>query len=80
MKENELSPAALRAAMTGGMEGWGRWASASQHQRYVEPIKSRRRCHCGCKARQTHIGMANGIGLFWGCELSVRRWAKGQDR
>ena len=47
-----------------------------EHNRYLEPYQSRRRCHCGCKGKVTHRGMANGIGLMWGCELTVRRWVK----
>lgn len=38
--------------------------------------QSRRRCHCGCGARATHLGRANGVGMTVGCELSVRRWAR----
>ena len=38
--------------------------------------KSRRVCQCGCAMRATHIGLAGGIGMVVGCELSIRRWAK----
>lgn len=57
---------------------FGKYGSATGHKRYMEPIdsKSRRRCTCGCKKRSTHIGMANGVGLTTGCELSVRRWVR----
>lgn len=72
---SKLHPNALSAAMRGGTDGWGEVASATTDIRYMEPIKSRRRCHC-CKGRITHIGMAKGIGLIWGCELRVARWAK----
>lgn len=75
----DLSAAALRAAMKGGTEGWGQWASALEHVKYAEPIKEpggRRKCHCGCGKRSTHRGMANGICLSMGCELSMHRWAK----
>lgn len=76
---NRLSPAALSAAMRGGTAGWGQRASATEHVRYVEPIapRSRRRCYCGCGRRATHSGYANGISLIDGCELSMRRWARG---
>lgn len=74
---NKLSPSALSAAMRTGTDGWGEWGSSDTHARYAEEHKTRRRCHCGCCGRQTHIGMCNGVGLIWGCELSVRRWAKG---
>lgn len=73
---NSLSPAALKAAMTSGTESWGQWGNSIEHARYCEPIKSRRLCHCGCRKRLSHIGKANGVGLYWGCELSVRRWVK----
>lgn len=73
---NKLSPAALRAAMKSGTDGWGCVGSSSDHARYAEPIKSRRKCHCGCGQRKTHAGMANGIGLISGCELLIRRWVR----
>jgi hypothetical protein len=72
---NDLSPDALKAAIRGGTDAWGQHGSI-EHIRYAEPLKSRRKCHCGCCGRQTHIGKANGVGLSWGCELSVRRWVK----
>lgn len=76
MKLNELSPAALKAAMQGGTEAWGSWGSALEHIRYMEPqpANSRRRCPCGCRKRATHLGMANGVGLISGCEPSMLRW------
>lgn len=45
--------------------------------RYMQPVqsRSRRRCPC-CKARATHMGMNNGVGLIAGCELRVRRWVR----
>ena len=51
---------------------------AGIHTRTFKAVKhsSRMRCHCGCKFRATHIGLANGIEMMFGCELSVRRWAK----
>lgn len=75
---NDLSPEALAAAMTGGTVAWGQRGSVDDHVLYVQPIRtrSRRRCHCGCKKRATHLGMANGVALGSGCELSMRRWAK----
>lgn len=73
---NKLSPAALGAAMKSGTDGWGSVGSSSDHARYVEQIKSRRKCHCGCGQRKTHAGMANGIALISGCELLIRRWVR----
>lgn len=73
---NEMSPAELKAHMTGTHAGWGEWGSSDRHARYCEPLKSRRRCHCGCGGRKTHIGMCNGVGLVWGCELKVMRWVR----
>ncbi len=40
------------------------------------PTKSRRRCYCGCERRATHMGLANGVVMMTGCELSVLRWVK----
>ena len=73
-----LSRPALSAAMRGGTTEWGQRGSSLDHVRYFEPVdpKSRRRCHCGCKRRATHRGMANGICLTSGCELSMARWVK----
>jgi hypothetical protein len=74
----KLSPAALKAAMRGGTWEWGQRASSEEHVRYMEPVplRSRRRCHCGCKRRATHLGKANGIALITGCELRVARWVR----
>ena len=73
-----LNKNALSAAMRGGTDGWGRVSSAKDHVRYAQPVRpaSRRKCHCGCNRRATHIGMANGCGLTTGCELAIRRWIK----
>ena len=78
MDLNKLHPKALAAAMKGGTAGWGQVASAAEHVRYAQPVRpaSRRRCHCGCNRRATHLGMANGCGLVTGCELSIQRWIK----
>lgn len=75
---SKLSAAALSAAMRGGTAGWGEWGSSRDHVLYAQPIdpKSRRRCSCGCKRRATHLGMANGICLISGCELSIARWVR----
>jgi hypothetical protein len=74
---NDLSSTALAAAMKGGTAAWGQWGSMADHHLYVESVhpKSRRRCHCGCTRRATHRGMANGVCLAVGCELSMQRWA-----
>lgn len=74
---NELSPTARSAAMRGGVDGWG-VVGGTSHILYIEPMskKSRKNCHCGCKTRQTHIGMANGVALISGCEMHIRRWVK----
>ena len=72
-----MSPAALKAAMTGGTAAWGQHGSAQDHVRYIEPTENkRRRCLCGCRGARTHRGMANGICLTSGCELSMRRWVR----
>jgi hypothetical protein len=74
---SKLSPKARSAAMRGGTEGWGVFASVND-VRYSEPVnpRSRRRCYCGCKQRATHKGMANGICLTTACELGIQRWVK----
>lgn len=73
-----LPQKALAAAMKGGTEAWGTYASASAHVRYSQPVRpqSRRRCYCGCNRRATHAGMANGVCLTTGCELTIARWVK----
>ena len=80
VKFNELSPAALKAALVGGTDAWGQWGSAADHVRYAEPYRPddrrRRNCSCGCKKRSTHMGRTNGITLMSGCELRVARWVK----
>lgn len=60
------------------MTDWGTWGSAAEHERYAvkAPPRSRRRCHCGCNTRATHVGMANGVALTDGCHLWVRRWVR----
>lgn len=63
------------------MSAWGQWGSAKAHARYREPIDRgdpgwRRLCNCGCRKRQSHRGMANGVCLMSGCELRVRRWVR----
>lgn len=79
---NSMSPAARSAAMRGGMDGWGQVGGLSGQIRYREPVdsKSRRRCGCGCARRATHRGMANGVCLTMGCDLSMRSWAKEGNR
>jgi hypothetical protein len=72
----KLSPQALKAAMTTGTDGWGQIGNSAVHARYVAPHKSRRKCHCGCGQRASHLGMCNGVGMTTGCELWCRRWAK----
>lgn len=55
------------------------WANSEIHVRALKKIegrKGRRKCHCGCGTRSTHIGTANGIALTSGCELFVRRWVR----
>lgn len=79
---NSMSQAARSAAMRGGMAGWGQVGGLPGQICYYEPVdsKSRRRCGCGCGRRATHRGMANGVCLTMGCELSMRRWVKEASR
>jgi len=59
---------------------WGQWANIAVHQRYMQPVKTRRRCWCGCKTRATHTGFANGLAMTAPmCELAARRWVKTGD-
>jgi len=62
----------------GGTHEWQKRGSAIEHKRYSVPAPStsHRRCHCGCKRRATHIGMANGLALTTGCELRIARWVR----
>ena len=56
---------------------WGEGGSISDPRYITEaPKKGRRRCTCGCGQWATHTGMANGVALMGGCELSVRRWVR----
>lgn len=83
MNLNNLKPAELRAAIRGGVEAWGEMGSASEHVRYklaLPKIKARRGCSCGCDGKSTHVGVANGVGLTRGCELSIQRWVKTGSR
>lgn len=79
---NTMSPAARSAAMRGGVDGWGQVGGLLGQICYHEPVdpKSRRRCDCGCGLRATHRGMANGVCLTMGCDLSMRRWVKEGNR
>jgi hypothetical protein len=77
---NKLSKSALSAAMRGGTAAWGVMGSSIEHVRYAEPIKSRKKCLCGCEGKRTHAGMANGVCLTSGCELTIRRWVKTGSR
>ena len=73
---SKLSPQALKVAMTDGTRSWGDYGNSETQTRYMEPLKSRRKCQCGCNARETHLGMCNGVGLSSGCEWSMRVWVK----
>lgn len=56
---------------------WGQQASSTKHRRYMQPVKTRQRCWCGCKQRATHAGFANGLCLMQPvCELAARRWVR----
>lgn len=56
------------------------WANAYIHKRKIwKSVRPRLKCHCGCSGRATHTGLANGIAMMSGCELSVRRWMRDPD-
>jgi hypothetical protein len=66
-------------AMAAGLIGANgyRAGSADGHRAMITTRPtSRRRCSCGCKQRQTHVGLGDGVALMGGCELSVRRWVR----
>lgn len=60
------------------MNDFGEYGSSTLHKRYEQktPSRSKQRCSCGCKQRATHMGMANGVVLMNGCQLTVKRWVK----
>lgn len=76
-------PNDVRDVLTGRADrpGWGRVANADEDERYMRPVTEDYPgdCSCGCEGPITHVGMANGLGMIAGCELSVRRWV-GEDR
>ena len=75
-----MKPSEIRA-MTVSPGGWGSHGSQSM-TRYAKdrPVgahgKGRRKCNCGCGRWATHTGMANGVALVSGCELSIQRWVR----
>lgn len=75
-----LSPPALGAAMKTGTDGWGRHGSVADHALYIQAVPKRRNgwrlCRCGCRKRETHAVMANGVAMALGCELHARRWKR----
>lgn len=77
---NNLSPHALKAAILGGVEDWGKWGSMDRHLLYAEPQDARRghyrKCRCGCGGKARFRLMANGVCMGEGCELSIRREAR----
>lgn len=80
MPINDLSPAALKAAMRTGMDGWGSHGSVMEHAMYVEPQDARRgqfrKCQCGCGQRAKFRAMANGVCMASGCEFSMWQFVK----
>lgn len=48
--------------------------------RYLDPVKrtSRKKCCC-CANRATHILMADGAAMGYGCEIFGRRWVKSYE-
>lgn len=71
MSDNERARAAAL-----GQAGWGQHASTQQRRYAAEASDRRRKCHCGCGGRATHVGMANGLALMSGCHWHVRLWVK----
>ena len=77
MKLNELSGAALSAAMKGGTHEWGQRGSSIDHIGYIEKQDARGqhylKCRCGCGQKAKFRAMFNGVCLYEGCELSTHR-------
>ena len=76
---NQLAASALKAALLGGTDEWGRAASIRDvrySEAYPKGYRRRRMCRCGCGKRSTHMGMAKGVALYSGCELTVARWVR----
>ena len=63
-------------AIVHGQQEWETYGNAAIHRRYSQSTDSRKRCSCGCTHPVTHLGMANGVALMSGCELSVARWVR----
>lgn len=80
MSLNDLSPAALAAAMRGGTAEWGQRASINEHVGYVEPQDARGghylKCRCGCGDRAKFRAMFNGICMYEACELACHRFVR----
>ena len=80
MKLNDLSRAAISAALRGGTREWGERASIAEHIGYVERQDARGsnylKCRCGCGTKAKFRAMFNGICMYEGCELSAHRFAK----
>ena len=55
-----------------------RLAEAMQYKRTMTPAMpwSLVRCRCGCDRRASHLGLADGLCMMSGCELTVRRWVR----
>jgi hypothetical protein len=56
--------------------GWGQVGSDDMLRYAAKAPNRRKRCRCGCGGALTHYGMANGVALMGGCEMSVYRWVR----
>ncbi len=55
------------------------YANSEIHKREAFPVipkRRQRKCLCGCGGKAAYFGMANGIALMSGCELSVMVWVR----
>jgi len=68
----------VRARLAGKIDADGlRHGSVNGHRSMIQAApRARRRCHCGCGKRATHVGLGDGLALTDGCEMYVRRWVR----
>lgn len=75
-----MSDKAELKALYESQGGWGEVGSAANGPRYMKAMEpSRKRPKCGCGARATHQGFANGVALTRGCEFHMAAWVRNPD-
>lgn len=65
-------------AAAGSQPGGGAIGDAINGKRSMKLLpgrwRNRRKCYCGCGAKQSHGGYADGIAMTSGCEWAMRYW------